>query len=156
MTVMQHHIDIGRPCGQVLAYAASATRWPEWHPSSLSVVGPSGALPAGSCFEEDIEAGGRAGHLSWEVVEYIPGQRWQARAKGDRHGLTLQVTYECQVISSGTHFVRTLEYHMSGLLMQWANLLFLKKRIARESEASLQNLRNMAEQVIAPPKIHSA
>ncbi|AXQ28157.1 SRPBCC family protein [Solimonas sp. K1W22B-7] len=150
MTVMRHHIEIARAPEQVLAYAASATRWPEWHPSSLSVDGPAGPLPAGTCFEEDIEAGGRPGHLHWEVIEYIPGQRWQARAQGNRHGLTLQLTYECHATAGGTQFVRTLEYRMSGLLMQWTNHLLLKRRIARESEASLRNLGARAEQLLAP------
>lgn len=158
MTVMQHAIEIARAPEQVLAYASSATRWPEWHPSSLQVDGPGGPLPAGSHFEENIHAGGRAGHLSWDVVELVPGQRWRARATGN-HGLQLLLTYECAATARGTRFVRTLEYQFSGLLMRLADRLVLRKRIERESEQSMLILRNVAEQAITPehaPQPHLA
>ncbi len=84
MTRMQHRIEIARGPEATLAYAASPGLWPEWHPSSLRVDGAAGPLPAGARFEEDIHAGGRAGHLSWTVVEYQPGHLWRANARGDR------------------------------------------------------------------------
>lgn len=144
MTCMQHHIDIERDPVDVLAYASSPTLWPQWHPSSLKVEGPQGPLHAGALFEEDIHAGGRAGHLSWEVNEYLPGRRWCARAQGD-HGLELLLTYECISEGAGTRFVRTLEYRFSGLLMRLANQLLLKRRIEHESAASMLALRDQAQ-----------
>lgn len=154
MTIMQHDIEIARAPEQVLAYASSASRWPEWHPSSLKVDAISGPLPAGSHFEEDIHAGGRPGHLSWDVVEYIPGQRWQARAKDHSKGLHLVLTYECRATAGGTQFIRTLDYGFSGLLMRVLNRLILRRRIDRESAESLRILRTMAEQVLAPEGSH--
>nr|WP_242485560.1 SRPBCC family protein [Pseudomonas sp. TH43] len=148
MTRMQHHIDIpGEPIA-VLAYAASVSRWPEWHPSSLKIDGAQGPLHAGSRFEEEIHAGGRQGHLRWEVTEYLPGRRWCARAQGD-HGLSLLLTYECSGDTLGTRFVRTLDYHFEGLGMRIANQLLLKRRIDRESAASMLALRDRAAQSIA-------
>lgn len=141
MTVMQHEVEIARPPEQVLAYASSPTRWPEWHPSSLRVDGLGGPLPAGSHFEEDVHAGGRAGHLSWAVLENAPGKRWQARATGN-HGLELLLTYECRSTTAGTRFTRTLEYRFPGLWMRLANRLLLRRRIERESAASLSILRD--------------
>ena len=149
MTRMQHQIDIAGDPIDVLAYASTVTRWPEWHPSSLKVDGQSGPLHAGGRFEEDIRAGGREGHLHWEVNEYLPGRRWSARARGD-HGLSLVVTYECEARGDGTHFVRTLEYQFSGLAMRIANRLLLKRRIDRESAASMLALREMAQKQLAP------
>ncbi|KPG94860.1 sterol desaturase [Pseudomonas sp. RIT-PI-q] len=143
MTRMQHQIDIAGNPIDVLAYASTVTRWPEWHPSSLKVEGQRGPLHAGVRFEEDIRAGGREGHLSWIVDEYLPGRRWSARARGD-HGLSLVVTYECEAEGDGTRFVRTLEYQFSGLAMRIANRLLLKRRIDHESAASMQALREMA------------
>jgi hypothetical protein len=144
MTRMQHQIDItGNPLA-VLAYASTVTRWPEWHPSSLKVDGQSGSLHAGARFEEDIRAGGREGHLSWEVEEYLPGRRWRARARGD-HGLSLVVTYECEGQGNGTRFVRTLEYRFGSLGLRIANQLLLKRRIDQESADSLVALREMAQ-----------
>ena len=149
MTRMQHQIDIaGNPIA-VLAYASTVTRWPEWHPSSLNVDGQSGPLHAGSRFEEDIRAGGRDGHLSWEVDEYLPGRRWRARAQGD-HGLSLLLTYECEASGSDTRFVRTLEYQFSGWVMRMANRLVLKQRIDRESAESMRALREMAQKQLVP------
>jgi hypothetical protein len=144
MTRMQHQIVIAGNPIDVLAYASSVTRWPEWHPSSLKVDGQPGPLHAGSRFEEDIRAGGRDGHLSWEVNEYLPGRRWSAQARGD-HGLSLVVTYECAADADGTQFIRTLEYQFAGMAMRIANQLLLKRRIERESAESMLALREMAQ-----------
>ena len=99
---------------------------------------------AGEVFEEDIHAGGRAGHLCWDVLDYQPGRRWQASARGD-HGLGLLLTYECLDVEGGCEFVRTLEYGFDGLLMRLANCLLLSRRIERESQASMQALRAVLE-----------
>jgi hypothetical protein len=154
MTRMQHQINIiGSPI-DVLAYASTVTRWPEWHPSSLKVDGPGGPLHAGARFEEDIRAGGREGHLSWMVNEYLPGRRWSARAQGD-NGLSLVVTYECTAEGDGTRFVRTLEYQFSGVMMRIANRLLLKRRIDHESAASMQALREMAHKQLAAAGVNA-
>jgi hypothetical protein len=149
MTRMQHQIAIAGTPIDVLAYASTVTRWPEWHPSSLKVEGQGGPLHAGLRFEEDISAGGRTGHLRWEVNEYLPGRRWSAWARGD-HGLSLVVTYECEAQGEGTRFVRTLEYQFSGLAMRITNRLLLKRRIERESAASMLALRDMAQKILNP------
>jgi len=149
MTRMQHQIVIAGNPIDVLAYASTVTRWPEWHPSSLKVDGQAGPLHAGSRFEEDIKAGGRDGHLSWEVNEYLPGRRWSAQARGD-HGLSLVVTYECAAAGDGTQFTRTLEYRFAGVGMRIANQLLLKRRIERESAESMLALREMAQKQPTP------
>lgn len=148
MTRMQHQVVIAGNPIDVLAYASTVTLWPQWHPSSLHIDGPKGPLHAGARFEEDIRAGGRDGHLRWEVAEYLPGRRWSARAQGD-HGLSLVVTYECDAEGNDTRFVRTLEYQFSGLAMRIANRLLLKRRIDRESAASMLALRDMAQKYLA-------
>jgi hypothetical protein len=149
MTRMQHQIVIAGNPIDVLAYASSVTRWPEWHPSSLKVDGQAGPLHAGSRFEEDIRAGGRDGHLRWEVNEYLPGRRWSAQARGD-HGLSLVVTYECAAAGAGTQFIRTLDYQFASVGMRIANQLLLKRRIERESAESMLALRDMAQKQLTP------
>lgn len=144
MTRMQHEIWIARSPPDVLAYAANASRWPEWHPSSLVVVGPEGPLDPGMRFEEDIRAGGREGHLSWDVVAHTHGSRWQARARGT-HRLALDLTYEVSGTDGGTRFVRTLVYTLPGPIMRIANALVLSRRIRAESAASLVILRDVLE-----------
>ncbi|MGO4312564.1 SRPBCC family protein [Pseudomonas sp. KB_15] len=154
MTRMQHQIVIAGHPIDVLAYASTVTLWPQWHPSSLRIDGPKGPLHAGARFEEDIRAGGRDGHLSWEVAEYLPGRRWSARAQGD-HGLSLVVTYECEATGEDTRFVRTLEYQFSGLAMRIANRVLLKRRIDHESAASMQALRDMAQKHLAASGVNA-
>ncbi|NUU36071.1 SRPBCC family protein [Pseudomonas sp. C2B4] len=148
MTRLQHQIEIAGNPIDVLTYASTVTRWPEWHPSSLRINGQKGPLHAGARFEEDIRAGGRDGHLSWRVEEYLPGRRWRAWAEGD-HGLSLLLTYECEAEGNGTRFVRTLEYQFSGLGMRIANTLLLRRRIDRESAESMLALREMAQKHLA-------
>ncbi|MCO7569135.1 SRPBCC family protein [Pseudomonas chlororaphis] len=151
MTRLQHQIDIPRSAAATLAYAASPGCWPQWHPSSLRVLGAEGPLVAGQGFEEDIHAGGRSGHLSWRVEEYLPGQRWRATARGEP-GLALRLTYECQALAAEhTRFVRTLEYRFDNLLMRLGNQLLFKRRIERESAASLLALCAMAQHAIPLP-----
>jgi hypothetical protein len=154
MTRMQHQIVIAGHPIDVLAYASTVTLWPQWHPSSLHIDGPKGPLQAGARFEEDIRAGGREGHLIWEVAHYLPGQRWSARAQGD-HGLSLVLTYECEALGQDTRFVRTLEYRFSGLAMRIANRLLLKRRIDRESAASMQALREMAQKYLVATGVNA-
>ena len=153
MTRMQHTVDIAGDPIAVLAYAATVSRWPEWHPSSLKIDGPSGALHAGARFDEDIHAGGREGHLRWEVTEYLPGRRWCARAQGDQ-GLSLQLTYECSAHDGATRFVRTLHYQFEGIGLRIANHLLLKRRIERESATSMLALRDMATRHLALAGAH--
>lgn len=153
MTRMQHTVDIAGDPIAVLAYAATVSRWPEWHPSSLKIDGPSGALHAGARFDEDIHAGGREGHLRWEVTEYLPGRRWCARAQGDQ-GLSLQLTYECSAHDGATRFVRTLDYQFEGIGLRIANHLLLKRRIERESATSMLALRDMATRHLALAGAH--
>ncbi|WPN49576.1 MULTISPECIES: SRPBCC family protein [unclassified Pseudomonas] len=148
MTRMQHQTVIAGHPIQVLAYASTVSLWPQWHPSSLRIDGPKGPLHAGARFEEDIRAGGRDGHLSWEVQEYLPGRRWSAQAQGD-NGLSLIVTYECSREGEDTRFTRTLEYRFSSLAMRIANQLLLKRRIDHESAASLRALREKAQHHLA-------
>lgn len=153
MTRMQHTVDIASDPIAVLAYAATVSRWPEWHPSSLKIDGPSGALHAGARFDEDIHAGGREGHLRWEVTEYLPGRRWCARAQSDQ-GLSLRLTYECSAHNDATRFVRTLDYQFKGIGLRIANHLLLKRRIERESAASMLALRDMATRHLALAGAH--
>ena len=87
---------------------------------------------------------GRSGHLAWDVLEYAPARRWVARAVGTS-GLSLRLTYEVSRDGERTRFVRTLEYELAGALMRLANTLVLRRRIDRESEASLRILKRVVE-----------
>lgn len=145
MTVMQHHVDLPRSPVQVLRYLSTPTRWHEWHPYHIEIKGPAGSLSAGAHFDY---TGGRAGYLSWDVIDYVPGQRWQAKARG-KYGLMMYVTYECTAKDGFTRFTRTLEYKFTNGIGRLADKISVRKRIEKDSVASLQKLGRVAERVIS-------
>lgn len=57
------------------------------------------------------------------------------------------LTYDCEATAGGTRFVRTLDYGFSGLAMQVANWLVMRRRIDRESVESMGRLKEMAERL---------
>ena len=145
MTVMQHHIDLPGSPAKVLRYLSTPTRWHEWHPYHVAIKGPAGSLPIGSHFDY---TGGRAGYLHWEVIDHIPGQRWQAKARG-KYGLMMYVTYECTAKDGGTRFTRTLEYKFTNGIGRLADRISVRKRIERDSIALLLKLGCVAERAIS-------
>lgn len=136
MSKMQHQIEMKRSPEQLLAYLATPTRWHEWHPYPVTIKGSGSTLSGGTRFEYSSD---RAGYLLWDVIEYVPGRRWKARARG-RYGLLMQVTYECCQRGTGSRFTRTLEYRFDHLLGRLANRLFLNKRLEQDSAALLEHL----------------
>lgn len=145
MIEMQHHVDIERAPQAVLDYVSTPTRWHEWHPYEITITeAPAGPLPIGGRF---TYFGGRAGDLSWEVVDLLPGRYWRVRANG-RYGLNMLVTYECLATPTGTRFKRTLQYQFSSFVARLLDRLFIRKRIERDSVALLSKLRTVTEAVI--------
>jgi len=144
MTRIQQHVDIQRSPDLLLAYLATPTRWHEWHHYPVSIKGPSGTLGAGSRFEYSSE---RAGYLLWDVLEYLPGQRWTAQARGN-YGLQMRVTYECSPQGTGSRFTRSMEYRFDHLFGRLANRLFLHRRLQQDSADLLKHLGIVAEHVI--------
>lgn len=144
MTRMQHHVDIPRAPDHLLAYLATPTRWHEWHHYRVAIQGPKGTLGAGERFEYSSE---RAGFLLWDVLDYSPGQRWVARARG-RYGLMMRVTYDCTPLGTGSRFIRTVQYRFNHPVGRLANRLFVRKRLEKDSADLLKNLGEVAEQRI--------
>lgn len=142
-TCMRHEVIIEGTPLDVLTYARTAASWPAWHPSSLRVNGPTGPLDVNARFQEDIHAGGKAGHLRWLVTQCEPSSVWQAMAWG-QHGLKLVVTYTVTPCQQGTRFVRTLQYQLPAVL-KWLDILMLQQKIERESALSMTQLREAFE-----------
>ncbi|WP_284620361.1 SRPBCC family protein [Aquabacterium humicola] len=144
-TTMVHEVEIHGTPAEVLAYAGTPAHWPEWHPSSLRIDGAPGPLHAGARFEEDIHAGGRSGHLVWQVLAHAAGAHWQAEAHGS-HRLWLQVTYLVDALPGGrTRFERRLVYRLPGFWMGLYNRLVGRRRVERESALSLAQLKQRFE-----------
>lgn len=75
---------------------------------------------------------------------HVKGQR--CHLQGD-HGLHLLLTYECVAVEGGCEFVRTLEYGFAGWPMRLANGLLMRRRIERESLASMQALHDVLARI---------
>ncbi len=143
-TAMTHSVEIRGTPEAVLAYAGTPSYWPDWHPSSRGVqVGPGVQGPA-TCFEEDIHAGGRPGHLRWQVTALEPGRHWQAEAQGP-HRLWLRVDYFVEACAGGTRFERRLVYTLPGLVWGLYNRLIGRRRVEQESEESMRRLKRAFE-----------
>jgi hypothetical protein len=143
-TVMTHVVEIRGTPEAVLAYAATPSHWPEWHPSSLRVQAAPGPQGPAAVFEEDIHAGGRPGHLSWRVTAYRPAMHWQAEARGP-HRLWLRVDYRVEPCATGTRFERRLAYVLPGFVWGLYNRLIGRRRVGRESVESMARLKKAFE-----------
>lgn len=145
LTLMVHTVEIRGTPADVLAWAGAPTNWPSWHPSSRRIYADGGTLGPGARFEEDIHAGGRPGHLVWQVNEYRAGAHWQAEARGD-HSLWLRVDYAVEALPDGTTlFERRLVYRLPGFWWGLYNKLLGRRRVERESALSLRQLKERYE-----------
>lgn len=143
-TVQVHTVEIRGTPQEVLAYAGTPAHWPDWHPSSRGVQVGAGTQGAGVGFEEDIHAGGRPGHLRWQVTAYEPGVHWQAEAQGP-HRLWLRVDYRVEPCAAGTRFERRLAYTLPGFVWGLYNRLVGARRVEQESVASMARLKQAWE-----------
>lgn len=148
-TRLQHEILIRRSPDAVYDYVSTPARWPEWHPSSLSLEGGAEhPLPAGARFDEEIRAGGRRGHLSWTVRSAERPQLWVADAVA-HNGVRLRLTYRLQPLGASTRFERQIEYQMPNLWWALLDRVLLRRRIDAESAESLRRLKGVMEATAA-------
>jgi hypothetical protein len=135
---------IRRSPSAVFAYATVPGNWPDWHPSSLSVSGPTErSLQVGeSCVEEFVVAG-RRGSCRWTVRERIEDRRWviETEMQGER----ATISYTLTPIAEGTCFERVLRYRMPNLLLAVFDVLVLRRRIEGESKEATRRLKERLE-----------
>lgn len=147
MTKLSLSIEISATPAEVYDFVSRPARWQEWQQASTGVhelgvldVSPD-SLVAGRRFEGDVTAAGRSYHLTWLVEESRPGQYWRASAYM-ADGSTVKIFYEFKPVAGGTHFTRTLDYVFEPLSLRMLDWLFIRKKVKRESELALQNLRH--------------
>lgn len=150
MTTVKLDIQIAAPPRVVYDFVTRPARWHEWHPASLGAEPHAmESLRSGTKFEEDIRSSGFKRHLRWQVLDSRPGERWEASAvMGD--GSTVHLLYEFSASGSGTRFARTLNYQIKPPVLRWLNDLVVWRRVRRESQQALDNLRNRLEAAHAP------
>lgn len=141
MTIIQREVQIPAAPEAVYDYVTRPKRWKEWHPASQATLGIDAAsLEKGERFSEQVRSAGFTRLLQWQVSEAEPGLRWQAEA-WMRDGSRVFLLYEFLPAEGGTLFRRTLTYTIRPRLLRTLNDLLVWRRVARESEQALENLR---------------
>jgi hypothetical protein len=147
-TELTNSIDIRTTPEIVYGYVTQPWKWHEWHPNSRSATRPGDPLKVGDTFNEVIELQPLSPlpvrmrrETAYQVLEAEPFRAWAVR--GQTRDGWLRIRYRFQGIDGGTRFTRTLVFQTRGLSR--VLMLFLKKRMARQSLVALGNLRNRLE-----------
>ncbi|MCE9597282.1 MAG: SRPBCC family protein [Spirochaetia bacterium] len=144
-TTVINEIDISVSPEKVFDLVSSPGLWPKWHPSSRHLApGADRPLKKGEGFSEEVHAGGRKGNLVWIVSECDRPRIWIATATSDQ-GVSIRLQYEVLKNSGGTRFKRTLTYEMTSAVLIFANTIFMRYKIKRESAIALRNLKALLE-----------
>jgi uncharacterized protein YndB with AHSA1/START domain len=136
---------IARPPLEVFDYVTTPRNWPAWHPSSLSVTGPTDhPLDVGERCTEQYIVAGRRGVTDWFVRERDPGRRWviEAQPAGGGSGT---ITYTLTPADGGTRFERRFDYEMPNAFLAMLDALVLRRRIAAEANEALRRLKAILE-----------
>jgi len=144
-TTVVDSIIMDKPTQQVLAYASSPIRWPEWHPQSSKIyVNSQQPLIVSETFEEDIMTPIGPNHLTWTVKE-SESNLWVAHANNQTNGSTIRLQYKVRSSEGKTEFERRLDYTLPNFWLVVANALYYKNAVEKKSEDALQRLKTAVE-----------
>jgi uncharacterized protein YndB with AHSA1/START domain len=145
MTRIVTVVAIGAPIEQVFVFAITPANWPRWHPASKAVSGAvDHSLEPGERLVEQIETAGYRGEATWLVRERDPPQRWVIEGEGGTGGKAL-LTYRLIAQPGGTRFERELVYRMPNAWYALLDVLFIRRRMAADSEEALRRLKALLE-----------
>jgi uncharacterized protein YndB with AHSA1/START domain len=145
MTRIYNSIDIQKPIDQVFNFVTTPENWPRWHPSSLKVTGATDrSLDVGEQVTEDYVVAGRRGRVVWMVRERLVPRRWLIQAETEDGGGGT-VAYTLTPKDGGTFFEREFDYRTPGWLFRLLDGVAVRRRIERESEQALHNLKRVLE-----------
>ncbi|HMA38174.1 MAG TPA: SRPBCC family protein [Chloroflexia bacterium] len=145
MTRIYTTIAIRRPPAAVFEYVTTPGNWPQWHVSSLGVQGATDhSLAPGEQVTEAFRVAGRRGRVVWTVRERDASRRWviARRIIGGGGGV---ITYTLRPTATGTRFEREFVYEVPTLLMALLDRLVVRRRVTRESTASVRRLKQVLE-----------
>ncbi|TNE98523.1 MAG: sterol desaturase family protein [Gammaproteobacteria bacterium] len=145
-TTVVDSISVERSAQESLRYASSVSLWPEWHPQSIEINAPSGALTLGDWFDEVIETPLGRNRVVWDVVESTPGRSWTARGRNLDKNIEILLTYRVEERGSeDSQFERSLTYTMPDFPMVVANALHFRKIMEEKSDRGMERLKQAIE-----------
>jgi uncharacterized protein YndB with AHSA1/START domain len=145
MTRIVNAVVIGAAIERVFAFATTPANWPKWHPASKAVTGAvDHPLEPGERLVGQIETTGYRGQARWIVREREPPRRWVIEGEGGTGGHA-RITYRLFAQADGTRFERELVYRMPNAWYALLDVLFIRRRMAAQSEEALGRLKALLE-----------
>jgi hypothetical protein len=143
-------IIIRAPRQRVFDYITTPSNWPGWHPSSLAVFGATNhSLEVGEQVTEDFLIAGRRVRVVWTVHERQEGASWVIEGQVASSG-SGTIRYTLAEVPEGTHFTRNFVYTMTNPVMALLDLLYVCRRITRDSAIALANVARILERQATP------
>lgn len=139
-------LHIAKPPSELYDFVTTPGNWPQWHPSSLQVIGATDhSLSVGEQLTEAFQVAGRRGQVVWTVVEREPPQRWVIDGKIVGRDTGGAVAYTLQPDGDGTLFQREFTYSTPSLYFAFMDRLLVRRLVQRESEQAVQQLKALLE-----------
>jgi uncharacterized protein YndB with AHSA1/START domain len=147
MTRIISTTTIQRPIEEVYDYVTTPGHWPEWHPSSLAVMGATDhSLAVGEQVTERFLVAGWRGEVVWVVREREAPRRWAIDGRiTTGGGGSGAVTYTLTPHAGATEFTREFTYPLPNLLFAALDALVIRRRITAESAEALRRLKRHLE-----------
>ena len=146
MTRIHTTIYIDKSPDAVFDFVTVPQNWPQWHPSSIQVVGAADhSLGIGEQVTEDYEVAGRKGRVVWTARERERPSRWVIEGQTEDGGRGT-ITYTLLSDGTGTRFTREFVYDMPNPFLALLNWLMLRHRIKNESTRAVTQLKQVLEE----------
>lgn len=168
MTRIFSSVVIDRPVATVFEFVTTPGNWPQWHPSSLGVIGAiDHSLVVGEQCVETFFVAGRHGRARWTVTERETPFRWviEGHIEGRQHGggqhgghadgghANGTITYALKPATNGTRFEREFIYPTPNWFFRLMDALVIRRRVRHESEKAVQQLKAVLEQPAEQPAL---
>jgi uncharacterized membrane protein len=152
LTIVERSIEIKAPPEKVWEMLA-LDRLPEWEEGykedlknieySSEVKTPEDKYRVGLSAHLDIKG---EGEMDLEITESIENEKITYHFGGGKFTKDLILTFLSEPVEEETRFTYTLDYEIPrGILVKFLEKLFIKRRIEKGVEKSLENLKNIVE-----------
>ncbi|MBI3723645.1 SRPBCC family protein [bacterium] len=154
MPTFESQTTIRAPVDRVFVYATDPGNWREWYPNTSAVERAGhGPAQAGDAWVEHVTVAGMRLRIAWRTDVAERPSRWLIRGvvgsglllRPVVRGGVVQIEYTFRDEPPGTNFRRSITYAMPGLLGRVVGALVLDRKIEREVQPAIENLRRILE-----------